>query len=120
MTGKKERKRSGGGSECRAFSPISDGGVAALTLRPSLRWSTREEYAQQHYARRPSSLFSFGDAVTTTVEVTESRSHVSSISGKQLPAQTVSIESRRASANSAEEEEVPPPVPPKDRPTLRV
>ncbi|GAA5864626.1 hypothetical protein JCM3774_006019 [Rhodotorula dairenensis] len=38
------------------------------------KWSTRHDYAQQHYSRRPSTLTSFGEGGVQVVETTESRS----------------------------------------------
>lgn len=62
------------------------------------RWSTRHDYAQMHYSRRPSSLTSFGEDGVQVVEVTESRSAPEKIPNG-MPAYSTFIESRRPSVD---------------------
>lgn len=83
-------------------SSLSRNRFRMLTLPPSRRWSTRHDYAQMHYSRRPSSLTSFGDDGVQVVEVTESRS--APPRSEKIPngmtAYSTFIESRRPSVDS--------------------
>ncbi|BGP53169.1 hypothetical protein JCM8202_003684 [Rhodotorula sphaerocarpa] len=60
-------------------------------------WTGRNDYAQQHYARRPSSQLASGDGIVTVVEVTESRGAIpNGVTG----ARSTSVESRRSSTEA--------------------
>ncbi|KWU45744.1 alpha/beta-hydrolase [Rhodotorula sp. JG-1b] len=62
------------------------------------KWSTRHDYAQMHYSRRPSSLTSFGEDGVQVVEITESRSAPEKIPNG-MTAYSTFVESRRPSVD---------------------
>ncbi|GAA5979209.1 hypothetical protein JCM10908_002838 [Rhodotorula pacifica] len=68
--------------------------------QPRWTWSTRHEYAQQHYSRRPSLPSSLSEDGIQVVEVTESRSAAHPrIPNGMTAARTSFIDSRRSSAD---------------------